>query len=69
MGLVRPRPAMVMGGLEDRKIKARLAYYDRRRRQLLAALVPEFEAGKQAAREATELRFNRKGVVIPNYPS
>ena len=64
MGIVRPRPAMVMGGLEDRKIKARLAHYEQRLGQLMLHDAMTFkEARKVAFKEARELKFTKDGKV------
>ena len=61
MGLAHPRPAMRLGGREDRIIRARLRYYDTRKRELEAHGMLEPDASAQAYQEARHLKFTRDG--------
>jgi hypothetical protein len=53
-----------MRAREDRIIRARLKFYDRRSFELQAHGMLTADASKQAYDEARKLRFNRKGEVV-----
>lgn len=65
MGLAVPRPAM--RAREERMIRARLKYYDKRMAELHAHGMLHNEASTQAFKEARKLIFNRSGETVTTW--